>query len=49
VFVALVVFAFALYIVVVDKDLTALLIGLLIIFILYATVRFVGPSRRGRG
>jgi len=43
--IALVVMALTLYIVIVDKDLTALLVGLLIVFILYALVRF---SRRGR-
>jgi len=39
---ALAVFAFTLYIVIVDKDLTALLVGLLIVFIVYAILRFSG-------
>jgi len=37
---ALAVFAFAAYIVLVDKDLTALLVGLLIVLILYVVLRF---------
>ena len=40
--IALVVMALTLYIVIVDKDLTALLVGLLIVFIIYALVRFSG-------
>jgi len=44
--IALVVMAFTLYIVILDKDLTALLVGLLIVFIIYALVRFSGPRRR---
>ena len=44
--IALVVMALTLYIVIVDRDLTALLIGLLIVFIIYALIRFSGPQRR---
>ena len=40
--IALAIFAFTLYIVIVDHDLTALLVGLLIVFIIYALVRFSG-------
>ena len=39
---AVAIFAFTLYIVIVDKDLTALLVGLLIVFIVYAILRFSG-------
>ncbi len=39
---ALVIFAVTLYIVVETKDLTALLLGILIVFIIYAVVRFSG-------
>ena len=39
---ALAIFGFTLYIVIIDHDLTAILIGLLIVFILYAVVRFSG-------
>jgi hypothetical protein len=44
--IALVVMALTLYIVILEKDLTALLLGLLIVFIIYALVRYSGP--RGR-
>jgi len=44
---ALAIFGFTLYIVIVDKDLTAILIGLLIIFILYAVVRFSSGRNDG--
>jgi ATP-dependent Lon protease len=40
--IALAVFAFTLYIVLTEHDLTALLVGLLIVFIIYALVRFSG-------
>jgi ATP-dependent Lon protease len=40
--VALAVFAFTLYIVLTTRDLTALLVGILIVFIIYALVRFSG-------
>jgi hypothetical protein len=40
--IALGVMALSVYIVIVDMDLTALLVGLLIVFIIYALVRFVG-------
>ena len=39
---SLAVFAFTLYIVITQRDLTALLFGLLIVFIIYALVRFSG-------
>jgi Lon-like ATP-dependent protease len=39
---ALAVMAFTIYIVLIDKDLTALLVGLLIVFIIYAIIRFSG-------
>jgi len=42
VIIALAVFAFTIYIVLVSHDLTALLLGLLIVFIIYALVRFSG-------
>ncbi|HYA55094.1 MAG TPA: ATP-dependent protease LonB, partial [Thermoplasmata archaeon] len=40
--IALAIFAFTVYIVIVSHDLTALLLGLLIVFIIYALVRFSG-------
>jgi Lon-like ATP-dependent protease len=46
--IALAIFAFTLYIVIVSHDLTALLLGLLIVFIIYALVRFSG-SRSDSG
>ena len=47
---ALAIFALTLYIVIVQKDYTAILIGLLIVFLLYAIVRFSsGRSDSGAG
>jgi len=40
--IALAIFAFTIYLVITTKDLTALLLGLLIVFIIYALVRFSG-------
>ncbi|HYB77118.1 MAG TPA: sigma 54-interacting transcriptional regulator, partial [Thermoplasmata archaeon] len=42
VFVALAILAFTLWVVIAEKDYTALLLGLLIIFIIYALIRFSG-------
>ncbi len=39
---AIAILAFTIYIVIADKDLTALLVGLLIVFIVYAILRFSG-------
>jgi hypothetical protein len=42
------VMAFSVYIVLIDQDLTALLVGILIVSIVYPTLRFVGRLGQAR-